>query len=219
MKNLVVLLLSIILLGSSACAGDGEKKGKWTGKIKYTLDYDLPEAYESQRAMLATEMTCYIGKDFTRQEQGSTLGEQITINNLSTGVTTVLMDLMGKKIALSTEDVESDDKVEPKIEYLDETKEIAGYLCKKAIYSIMKNGMEAVFDVYYTEELPAEANTQFSGIEGFPMEYVVESQGMVITYTAIEVKEEKVSKSLGEVPDGYEKMSYEELMQMLGGGQ
>lgn len=218
MKNLFVLVISIALLSVSACAGDGGKK-KWNGTVKYSLDYDLPEAYESQRAMLATEMTCYIGKGFTRVEQKSTIGDQITINNLSSGVTTVLLDLMGKKIAISTEDVEDKDKVEPTIEYLDETKEIAGYACKKAIYKIMKDGVEAVFDVYYTEDLPAEANTQFKGIEGFPMEYIIESQGMVITYSALEVTEGKVDKSLGEIPKGYEQMTYEEFMQMMGGGQ
>ncbi len=220
MNKLVVLMISIVVLGVTACAGDGEGgKIKWTGKIKYTLDYDLPEAYESQRAMLATEMTCYIGKGFTRVEQTSTIGDQITINNISTGVTTVLMDLMGKKIAISTEDVEDADKVEPQIEYLDETKEIAGYSCKKAVYTIMKEGQETVFEVFYTEDLPAEANTQFKGIEGFPMEYVIEAQGMVITYSAIEVVEEKVNKSLGEVPSGYEQMTYQEFMEMMGGGQ
>ncbi|CAG5083583.1 DUF4412 domain-containing protein [Parvicella tangerina] len=219
MKNVFVMLLSIVLMSGSACAEDGGKKNKWNGTIKYSLDYDLPEAYESQRAMLATEMTCYIGKDFTRVEQTSTIGDQITINNLATGVTTVLMDLMGKKIALTTEDVEEDEKVEPVIEYLEETKTIAGYECSKAVYTIQKNGAEAVFEVFYTSELPSEANTQFKGIEGFPMEYVIESQGMVITYSAIEVKEEKVSKSLGKVPDGYEHMTYEEFMEMMGGGQ
>lgn len=218
MKHLIVLILSITLLGTTACAEDGGKK-KWTGKITYSLDYDLPEAYESQRAMLATEMTCYIGKGFTRVEQTSSIGDQITINNISSGVTVVLLDLMGKKIAISTEDVEDENKVEPTIEYLDDTKEIAGYQCKKAIYKIMKEGVEAVFEVYYTEDLPAEANTQFKGIDGFPMEYVIDSQGMVITYSAINVQEEKVDKSLGTVSKDYEQMTYAEFMEMMGGAQ
>lgn len=218
MKNLLLLTCSIMLLSVSVFAGDGGKK-KWMGKIKYSLDYDLPEAYESQRAMMATEMTCYIGKDFTRQEQGSAIGDQITINNLATGVTVVLIDLMGKKIAISTEDVETEDKVDPVIEYLDETKEIAGYNCKKAIYKIVKDESEMAFEVYYTEDLPADANTQFKGIEGFPMEYTIEAQGMKTIYSAVEVTEEKVSKSLGEIPEGYEQMSISEFMEMMGGGQ
>jgi GLPGLI family protein len=124
---------------------------------------------------------------------------------------------MGQKIAISTEAVEDEDEVKPTIEYLEETKEIAGYNCKKAVYKIMKDGTEAVFEVFYTGELPAEANTQFKGIDGFPMEYIIEAQGMVITYSAIDVSEEKIDKSLGEIPSGYEQMTYDEFMQMMGG--
>lgn len=221
MKKLLMFIVSITLLGNVACAEKGSDDGgkKWNGTIVYSLEYDLPEAYESQRAMLATEMTCYVGKGFTRVEQKSSIGDQITINNLKTGVTTILLDLMGKKVAISTEEVEEQDKIEPTIQYLDETKEIGGFHCRKAIYSIMKDGAEATFEVYYTEELPAEANTQFKGIEGFPMEYVIESQGMMITYSAKVVAEGPVDKSLGDVPKDYELMSYSEFMNMLGGGQ
>lgn len=221
MKNLLVLVTSILVLSVSACAGEktGEGDGKnpkWTGTIKYSLDYDLPEAYESQRAMLATEMTCYIGKEFTRVEQASSIGDQITINNLKTGVTTVLIDLMGNKIAISTEDVEGGD-TKPEIEYLDETKDIAGYKCKKAIYKIKKEDTDAEFEVYYTDELPASANTQFKGIDGFPLEYVLEAQGMKTTYSAIKVTEGKVDKTLSEIPKGYEEMTIDEFMKMMGG--
>ena len=131
----------------------------------------------------------------------------------------MLLDLMGKKIAISTEDVEDANKVEPTIEYLDETKEIAGYVCKKAIYKIKKEDTDAEFEVYYTEELPAQANTQFKGIEGFPLEYVLEAQGMKTTYSAIEITEEKVNKSLSEIPKGYEQMTLDEFMEMMGGAQ
>lgn len=221
MRNLVVLVASMLVLSVTACAGktigDGDGKNpKWTGTIKYSLDYELPEAYESQRAMLATEMTCHIGKEFTRVEQASTIGDQITINDLKTGVTTVLLDLMGNKIAITTEDVE-DDATKPEIEYLDETKDIVGFKCKKAIYKIKKEDTEAEFEVYYTDELPAAANTQFKGIEGFPLEYVLEAQGMVTTYTAIAVTEGKVDKALSEIPKGYEEMTIDEFMKMMGG--
>jgi Ca2+-binding EF-hand superfamily protein len=40
---------------------------------------------------------------------------------------------------------------------------------------------------------------------------------MVITYSAIDVSEAKIDKSLGEIPSGYEQMTYDEFMQMMGG--
>lgn len=212
MKNLLILTISIVLLSLSSCS-------KWTGKIKYSLDYELPEAYESQRAMLATEMTYYVGDGFTRVEQQSTIGDQVTISNQKTGVTTVLIDLMGKKIAISTEEVEDEEKVEPEIEYLDETKEIAGYKCKKVIYRVRSEDTDAEFEVYYTKELPAAANTQFKGIDGFPLEYMLEAQGMKTTYSAIEVTEGEVNSKLKKIPEGFEEMSLDEFMEMMGGTQ
>ena len=92
-------------------------------------------------------------------------------------------------------------------------------MCKKAIYKIKKEDTDAEFEVYYTEELPAQANTQFKGIEGFPLEYVLEAQGMKTTYSAIEITEEKVNKSLSEIPKGYEQMTLDEFMEMMGGAQ
>lgn len=214
MKKTILLLLSIVVLSGISMAGDDVKP--WSGKIIYSLDYDLPEAYESQRALLATEMTMYIGKGFTRISQQTGLGEQITINDIKAGVTTILMDLMGSKIAITTENVD-EEEARPTIELLDETKKIAGYECKKARYTLVKQGEEVTMEVYYSEELPIEANTQFPGLSGFPMEYVVESQGMVITYSAKSVSQEAVDKGLSNIPDGYEKMSYSEFMKMMGG--
>jgi GLPGLI family protein len=124
---------------------------------------------------------------------------------------------MGQKIALSAEGAER--PFEPIIEELEETKKIAGFECKKARYEIAdeKGGESTVFEIYYTEAIDGAANTQFPGINGFPMEYVMEAQGMVITYTATKVTEEKVSKDLSKVPSGYEEMSYEDFVKMMGG--
>ncbi len=216
MKKQLLALVAVALLCVSACAGNGNDGGGFIGKIEYTMEYDLPEAYESQRAMMATEMVTYIGKGFTRVEQKTGLGDQITINDVKSGKSTVLMNMMGQKIALSTDG--ADREFEPVVEELDGTKEIAGYLCKQVKYSIPgKDGGEDVsYTIYYSEEIGSEANTQFPGLNGFPMEYVIEAQGMTITYTAKKVTEEKVSKDLAKIPDGYELMTYEEFLKMMG---
>ncbi len=204
------------MVSISACASENVDGGGFNGKIEYTMEYDLPEAYESQRAMLPTSMVTYIGKGFTRVEQQTGLGDQVTINELKSGNTTVLMNMMGQKIALSTEG--ADKKFEPIIEELEETKVIAGYKCSKVMYTIPdeKGGEGSTFEIYYTKEFGTEANTQFPGLAGFPLEYVMEAQGMVITYTAQKVTEEKVSKELSKVPAGYEEMTYQEFLKMMG---
>ena len=219
MKNRIFGLLLVVTSVVPAFAGaisEAIEKGGFIGKIEYTMEYELPEAYESQRAMLPTEMTTYIGGDFTRVEQNTGLGEQITINDLKTGGSVVLMNMMGQKIALSTEGASKD--FTPEIEETGDTKEIAGYTCKKVIYTIPDDKVEPVsFEIYYTDAISESANTQFPGLKGFPLEYVMETQGMVITYVAKSVTEEKVAKSLSKVPEGYEKMTYEDFVKMMGG--
>ncbi len=191
--------------------------GGFTGKIVYSMDYDLPEAYEAQRAMLATEMSVYIGKGFTRTEQKTGLGDQIVITNLKTKITTILMNLMGQKIAITSEGVE-EKEIKKDIKITEETKTIAGYKCKKAIYTVSAENQEnnQIVEIYYTEDLPKELNTQFPGLNGYPLEYVIETQGMTITYKAKSVSQEPVDKNLSKIPDGYQKMTTEEFGKMMG---
>jgi GLPGLI family protein len=212
MKKQILTLCSILMLNVMLFAGGG-----FTGKIVYSMDYDLPEAYEAQRAMLATEMTVYIGKGFTRTEQKTGLGDQIVITNLKTKITTILMNLMGQKIAISSEDTKGNE-TKKHIEITSETKTIAGYECKKAIYTLVADNEEnsQTVEIYFTDQLPKESNSQFPGIEGYPLEYIIETQGMTITYKAKSVTEAIVDKNLSKIPDGYQKMTTEEFGKMMG---
>lgn len=212
MKNLVLFIFSILLLSNTSCAGEDVKN--WNGKIVYSIEFSSPDAYGPQGP---SEMVTYIGKGFTRVEQGSSIGLQITLNSIKSGVTTILLDLGGQKVAISTEVVKDGSEPVPTIDLLDETKVIAGYECRKARYTILKQGKQVTFEVFYTPDLPSEANTQFTGLNGYPMQYAIESDGITMTYTAKSVSEEKVDKSLGEIPEGYEQMSYSEFMKMISG--
>ena len=127
-KNILILTLFLITLSTFS--------QKFTGKITYEIDYDLPEAMEPQRSMLPTEMTTYIGKEHSKVIQNTMLGEQITIVNFKTNTTTSMMDLMGQKIAIEIKSDDPNSENKPSIKYTEETKTIAGYLCKKAIYMV-----------------------------------------------------------------------------------
>lgn len=216
--NKLFLLLTVLLASTSIHLAQN-----FEGKILSKLDYDLPEAMEAQRSMLPTDMTTYIGKDFSRVEQKTMMGDQIFITNFSDSSTILLLNMMGKMMAITITpgDSKGEDKgKEPKIEYVDETKDIAGFTCKKAIVTMEdENGEEMQTEVYYTEEIPARASDKIKGLKGFPLQYTILAQGMTMTVTATTVSKEKVSKKLKEVPEGYEKMTMAEFQNMMGGGQ
>jgi hypothetical protein len=192
-------------------------QSKFQGVLHYDIDYQLPEAMEMQRSMLATKMTTYIGKGFTRIEQNSTLGNQISIYLIKEKQTISLIDLMGQKIAIKQKpDTETPDL---RVEELSDTKEIGGFTCKHALaYLPGKNGEEDIaISIFYTTAIDASHNSQFPGIKGYPTQYEITTQGMTITYTLNKYSEEKVDAELSKIPKGYEEMTIDEFMKLIGG--
>jgi GLPGLI family protein len=196
-----------------------ECKKSFVGEIEFDILYDLAPEMESQRGMLATSMTYYIGDKFTRLTQQSSIGEQSTIYLTKSKQTISLINLNEQKFAV-TQETDEDEK-DYKVEVLKETKTIAGFKCKKAIvYLPGKNGQPDVpTEVFYTESIPTEYNSQFPGVKGFVLEYKINAQGMVITYRAKSATPEPVDKKLSEIPNGYSKMTVNEFMIMMGAGK
>lgn len=218
MKNIFLAAITA-LVSATTIAQD------FQGVITSKIDYELPEAMEAQRSMLPSEMITYIGKGFSRVEQKTMMGDQIVITNNEDKSAVLLMNMMGKMMAIKMSDNDNSDSVdenteEPKITYTDETKEIAGYKCKKAVVVTEdESGEEVETEIYYTEEISPKADNKFAGLKGFPLQYTLNTQGMIMTVTASKIEKKKVSKKLSEIPEGYEEMTMEEFQNMMGGGQ
>jgi GLPGLI family protein len=136
------------------------------------------------------------------------------------GSGTLLMNMMGKKMAveMSKDDLKDMDKKKsdkkPEFKYVDGTKKIAGYECKKAIVKVEGAGE---MEIYYTEDLPSGANKQFEGLNGFPLEYTIDSGQFKMKMTAKTVKAETLGADLFIIPSGYDKMTFEEFKTAMGG--
>lgn len=215
MKNLVLALVAV------AIALPTIAQKKFEGTITFGLEYqDLPAEMAAMEAMLPDEMTIQIKGDKTRLEQSLGMGmSQVTITDLKKGSGTLLMDMMGKKMAveMSKEELKEMDKKgtkKPEFKYVDGTKSIAGYDCKKAMVVLEGAGE---MEVYYTEDLPSGANKQFEGLKGFPLEYTIDSGQFKMKMTAKSVKKESLGADLFEIPDGFDKMTFEEFKASMGG--
>ena len=196
---------------------------KFEGTIKFDLSYeDLPAEMAAMEAMLPDEMVTVVKGEKSRLEQSMGMGmSSVTITDMKKGSGILLMDMMGKKVAMemTKEELEKMDKngsskKKPEFKYIDGEKEIAGFKCKKAIVVLEGAGE---MELYYTEGLPAGASTQFEGLKGFPLEYTIAQGPMKIKVTASSVKQEKINSSLFEIPDGYDKMTFEEFQKSMGG--
>ena len=99
----------------------------------------------------------------------------------------------------------------PVIEYTEESKQILGYTCNKAI-TTDKHGNK--IEVYFTEELKIEVTNSIEGMKGFPMKIVVNQDMFIMTQTVTSIKKGEVKKIKMEIPSDYEFKSFEELQKM-----
>jgi hypothetical protein len=214
-------LLILVLLVAFSYSAHAQKKFK--GIINYTISYSgtIDAATAAQQPKL---MVLSIFENI--QKMNIPLGP-VNIDIITNGdnkTTTTLLDIMGEKkyYKMTTDEIEAKIKEgpAPEIKYLDDSKTIAGYLCKKAEYTENKDdGTKSTAIVYYTEDLGGEAlnyGGQFYKLKGIPLEYVVSStDGIITTFSATEVKKGKVKETDFLIPDDYKELSPEEKQQML----
>lgn len=219
MKKLA-LLLSLIVVTALNNISFAQKA--FEGTITYGIEYeDLPEEMEPMRAMLPSETIIKIKGSKTRTEQSMGMGTSISIFDASNNTAISLIDMMGRKIAMkmdtekeNKEDLAKEDGL--KIKYLDETKKIAGYNCKKA--EISTEGEDEAIVIFYTEEINTQqTKSQYEGLKGFPMQYEISAQGLNMIMKVKEINKGSVSNAEFSIPKEYEVMTPEEFQQTMSG--
>ncbi len=199
--------------------------------VKYEIT-DI-ESEMSELAMLkGTEVDMYFSEAKQKVDfalMGGLMRVQTIIDNNNKDQNVMLMDMMGKKIqidGMNEEDLKKNPMMslggtgEQSLEYkIDKKskKKIAGYKTCKATAELPQ-GMEMI--VYFTKKIRPKnsyISKAMGGLDGFPLQFVIETgMGMALTFTAQEVKG-GVDLANFRVPDGYDKMTLEELQKELGG--
>lgn len=121
---------------------------------------------------------------------------------------------MGNKAVKLDNEVKGDEvKGKYKIDYLSDTKTIAGYKCKKAVITL-DDGTK--LNVFYTDQItPKNRSTKytFEDLKGFPLEMEVKQEKMIIKLVAENVNTKPLDKAKFSliIPSGYEETTMEEL--------
>lgn len=216
--NMLAIILAIPFLLQSFGISAKDFKGVITYKVTVTGSGVTDEV----KAMMPKTMVLTIKDNKTRSEMVMGMGKTVAISNADTKTSVVLLDMMGQKMAIQStmEDIQKELDESPSftVEKSSETKEIAGYTCKKATIR-SDEGIEII--VFYTDELGTGAayfdDPQFKDIEGVMLEFEMPSEGMSMKFTAISVEKKNVSDTDFEIPEGYEVKSAEEMKGMFGG--
>ncbi len=205
MKLLRLLAILATLVPTSLMAQTFE------GKIVYKISYEnLPPEMQQMAAMMPGSQTVWIKGPQSRYEQNTQQANTVVISNSDLGTSTILMEAMGQKYKLDVSKAEMEQMVKaqktPQINYVEGTKVIAGYTCKKA--EVIMEGMDGPATFYYTEEIPP---VQMKGMEalqlkGMFMAYEVSTNGITINIEASSIDEGPVDSNLFTVPTGYSEM-------------
>lgn len=213
MKSLFLTLSALLITVSASFAQLTQ------GHIEYTIEIttDNPDMEMAVSMFQGSKMNIYFKEDASRTEitMGS-LMTNITITDFTTQNSILLMSgMMGNKAMIlesSEEDMEDFEVV-----LLDESKEILGYECKKAILT-NEDGLELFY--WYTEDIAFQPKPN-SNIElpGMPLQFQMAQSDMLMTMTASQLNK-KFKETNGmfstEVPEGYELTTPEELQGSFG---
>lgn len=212
MRSVLTILISVILISTHSLSQPFE------GKIIMSITYlDLPPELEAMSSMLPSKSIIYVKSNHARTEQSmGMIGTQVIITDSKSDNITLLYSLMGQKYAIPvTRDglMESQGNKKPKITYLQGTKNILGFSCKKAEVKFDERSEPVV--VFYTEDIAGSHNCNFFGLKGFPLEYKVMQNDLSVKMMAKEIKREKISSTWFETPTDYKKTTMSEMEKML----
>lgn len=201
------------------------------GKVFFDMSYPkIPEHLKQYQSMMPNDASLYFKNGKSRVEMPNPMGKITTITDSLQQNITVLMNLPGHKIALrktkeEMKQVESDllnglERPKTHVVLKPETKEIAGFICHRAIIYTGNDSLNVSDECWYSTELPPLmliADSGFDDIKGMVMEYNTHQEGIECHLKVRKVFDEAVGDVLFEIPSQYKIVTEEELMKIMNG--
>lgn len=228
MKSTTLFSLVLLLITLHVVSLKAQNK-PFEGTINYEISFPESNLPPEAMGMMPKNMKMFISGDNSKTEMIMSMGNQSVVIDHKNLKTTALINVMGQKYAI----VQTQDEIEeetggneiPTVEITNETKDIAGYLCKKAIITIKnkENKETDELTIFFTDEIKVKNmyfhQPAFKDISGTMLEFEMEAQeGLKMKLTANSIEKKKVSKSEFEIPSDYKITTKNELMKMFGGG-
>ena len=207
MKKTILFSLLVLIFGSTSLIA---QKTISEGTISYAIQIkNMDNVASKDSAMVVT----YLKGFQSRTDMVNTLGSETTITDAKTGNAVILKQYSGQKLMITLTRENWDNKYSKfkGIEFkpTTETKEIAGYTCKKAIAQL-KDG--TTFFVYYAPDINVinkEYNPVFKSLPGLPVQYEVAYGKHVFGYTLSAINFNPIPSAKFDIPkSGYRIMPY-----------
>ncbi len=187
--------------------------GQFEGKVTYEISYHSEDPSTKEFiSMLPRSATLWVSGTMSRFEQAlAGGGRQLFINNSKDGSSIFLMTYFAQEfmVRLSMEKLATlaqDNSYH--ISSTDETVQLLGYNCKKAL----AKADDKTFEIYFNDELSTNAYLpQFSSVKGIPFKYGLFQNGLEMKFVAKEVVQEKVADFLFTIPENIREISFDDF--------
>ena len=230
MKNIRIALFGVLILSSLMVFAQKSKRSSkpFIAEITYKIDY-VGNWDPAVLAQQPKELKVYVyGNKMKTVIDLSGMGYMTNIQDGDDTTSVALIDIpayqLKKFIKTPKEKIlEKLEEVSPKINYIDSTKEIAGYKAYKAEYIVKDEfGDPITTVVWYSPEIndgKINAAGDFSGLKGFPMEYVSTQEEGSIIFRVSEVNTSKVKIKETDflIPTDFEELTEDEARELFGG--
>jgi hypothetical protein len=218
-SSLTFILL--FLVSSAMMAGK-----PFDGVITYKISYPDSKFTEAQLSMAPKLMTVSIKGSKARTEMNVGGGLVVEILDYVAKTKVALINMMGQKYAIKStaEEIEKENAGQPKgtVTITNETKNIAGYNCKKAIVTSDDDGVKSTFEVWFTDEIGGKDanfdNPLYKDINGVMLEFILKTPQASMKLSATSIDKKAVPAKDFEIPSDYTLTTQDELKGKFGGG-
>lgn len=223
MFNTRLYPLSLLFCGILFC-GSVHAQRKTIAELTLVYDYVAGPADKDKPEGAASAVhTIYIKGNMSRSEMTNSLFSSTTIFDGNTGFGVILKEVSGQKllIRMNPDNWSERNRIYDGIVFstTNETKEIAGYSCVKAIGQTRTG---TTITVYYTKNLVPETRQYdpiFRQLEGIPLEYELSNGNVKIHYKVSSINFNPVPASKFDIPSsGFREMNYQESKKLNIGG-
>jgi hypothetical protein len=201
-------LLFFFFISSISFSDFGQKN--FTGIFIYKvsiLDTTIQQLIDDR------EMFVYTNDTLSRMEiVNDALGPQVNIKNMSLKKSYLLMDFMGKKLAIQNDQKNDSNTYVPyKIKYkIFGRKKMNGQVLKMAIIS--REDLNEPRTVWYFKYIRPDILDIYDGIKGLPADYYIGTVDGIIHYSIISIEEKPVNKNLFGIPSDFEKITMNQFL-------
>lgn len=197
------------------------------GVVTYKISYPDSKFTEAQLNMFPKMMTVSVKGAKARTEMNVGGGVVTEILDYISKTKIALINMMGQKFAIkqTAEEIEKENAGQAKgiVTVTNESKNIAGYNCKKAIVTTDDDGVKTTFEVWFTDEIGGKDanfdNPVYKDINGVMLEFTSKTPQANMKFTATSVEKKAVSPKDFEIPADYTLTTQDELKSKFGGGE